>query len=129
MLNRTRQIYQQILKGNKPSNSDVEVAIQIGEQFKALVDTPAWKQVQTFIDRQREGAREYMEFEASNVNGITIVKLFNAFIKYWFFLMENRGYRKLEKYIEVTIAKAEEYAKQQAIQAEREAKKAQRQAA
>lgn len=123
MLNKTRQLYQQVLSGNKPTDADKQKAVEIAQSFHYLKDSPAWRQIQGFINRQREGAREYMEFEVGNINLLGMGKTFTTFIKYLAFLFENRAYKKIEKFVETSIEKGEKYARELERKAERAEKK------
>lgn len=55
-----------------------------------------------------------MEREVSGVNLITLLSFFNTFMKYIFMVYENRAYKKIRMYMNITIAKGQQYAAEQA---------------
>ncbi len=55
-----------------------------------------------------------MQVDAERFSAFTLLSFFNSYIKYLFFLMEHRAYRKIRTYIEITIQKGEDYARQRA---------------
>lgn len=120
MLNQTRKFYSKILGKQRPSKNDVEQIIQMGEAFKELIKSPAWRSIEGFMERQREGTRDYMDYDLGNVNAMSVAKFFGAFLKYFLFIGENRAYKKLEKFIDVTIENGNRYAAQQAKDAEKQ---------
>lgn len=118
MLNRTRQLYHKILNSNRPSETQQNKTISAAENFKNLKKHPGWKQIEEFLEKQRSGQHEFLQYETS-VQNATLLGLINNFFKYRHFLIENRAYTKLEQYIEVTIKNGEKYAAARAKAEER----------
>lgn len=114
MLNRTRQLWSQLNQRNKPNESEIGDAIAAGHQFKKLLETPAWKRINAWITRQDQGMQQFMEQETQVVSIWGVVKSINLFIKYLMMLHEHRAYKKLKTFLEVSIKKGEEYARQKA---------------
>lgn len=79
-----------------------------------MLKHPGYKRLDAWIRTQQEGTKQYMEHEVRAVNLFTLLTLVNLFVKYLFFLQENRAYNKIRTYIAVTIAKGEQHAKQRA---------------
>ncbi len=119
-LNRTRQFYQKVLQGRKPSEDQTLKSIENARHLKNLQKHPGWKVVEEFIDKQKVGTHAYMESETQKgMNVIGLAFLFNTFVKYLFFLQENRAYNKIKMFIETSIKNGEENEKRLAKQEER----------
>lgn len=114
MLNRTRQLWAQINQRNKPNQSEIGDAIIAGHQFENLIKTPAWKRIEIWIEKQDQGMQQFMEQESQVVSLWSIVKAVNLFIKYLMMLHEHRAYKKLKTFLEISIKKGDEYARQKA---------------
>lgn len=118
-MNNSRQLYQKIL-GHKKSQDDKARVIQESKDLKDMLDMGGWKLVKNFLDKQKAGSNAFMDHEVGNINTFSLLGLFNTYIKYLFFLMERRAYRKVETFISVTIKNGEKYEEEFA---RREAKK------
>ena len=119
-LNRTRQFYQKVLQGRKPTENQVLQSIQNAKDLKNLQKHPGWKVVEDYIARQKEGTSAFMEAETQKgINVIGLAFLFNTFVKYLFFLQENRAYNKIAVFIKTTIERGEENERRLAKQEER----------
>ena len=114
LLNKSRQLYQRILQGNKPSSNQIDDTITAANELKNLLKHPGWKRVSAWVERQEEGSKQYMQHEVQGFSAFTLVTFFNLFVKYLFFLQEHRAYNKIRTYIAVTIAKGEDYARKRA---------------
>lgn len=55
-----------------------------------------------------------MERETLNIGLVSILWVFNTFIKYLFVLLENRAYNRIDTYIKTTIQNGQRYAEQRA---------------
>lgn len=73
------------------------------------MESSGWKYLNAFIEKQKSGTTAFMDHEVGNINTFSLLGLFNTYIKYLYFLMERRAYRKIETYLSVTIANAEKY--------------------
>jgi len=122
-LNRTRQLYHKVLAGRRPSETRLNEAIAAAYDFKSLKQHPGWERIEAWLGRQREAHGQYLQHEVGNVNAVSVLRLFNTFVKYLFFLMENRAYTKIENFVTMSIQKGEEYARRQAKKEEAENRK------
>lgn len=66
-----------------------------------------------------------MEADLNVVSAWSLIKAFNLFVKYLMMLHENRAYKKIRTYIDVTIQKGNQYAIQQ-LKAEEKRKQSER---
>lgn len=108
-MNRTRQLYQQIVRGRKQSKSDIDRIISDGQAVKNFRTTRVAKILEDWIEEQRKGQQEYLQVEIGSLNGLNLLKFFGAFLKYTYMVQENRAYRKLEAYLDSIERTGEEY--------------------
>jgi hypothetical protein len=87
--------------------------MQASEDFKNLQKTAGWKRLEKWIGENRETTHKIMETDVHGASMWTVMGLLNHYVKYLFFLQENRAYTKIETYMKVTIQKGEQYAKEQ----------------
>lgn len=114
MVSRTRQLYKAITQGNRPDERKIRDTIQASRDFQNLQKTAGWKRLDEWIEKNRTGTHEFMEHEVSGrVSVWTMVGLFNTFVRYLFLLQENRAYSKIRTFMQITIEKGEQYAKEQ----------------
>ena len=113
-LNPSRRLYQRILQGNRPSEQQISDTITASNELRNLLRHPGWKRVDKWIAIQEEGAKQFMQTDVDRFSVFTLLTFFNSYIRYLFFLMEHRAYRKVRTYITVTIQKGEAYARQRA---------------
>ena len=114
LLSPSRRLYQRILQGNRPSEQKISDTIIASNELRNLLRHPGWKRVDTWIATQEEGAKQFMQADVDRFSVFTLLTFFNSYIRYLFFLMEHRAYRKVRTYIAVTIQKGEAYARQRA---------------
>lgn len=108
ILSRTRQLYKKILETRGQSEDDLLRSMERGKHLENLTKHPGYKLLTEFMDKQQEGTHAFMEQEAQKgINVIGLAWLFNAFVKYLFFLQENRAYNKVRTFIKVTIENGE----------------------
>ena len=98
-MNQTRNLYQQIMLGHKPSEADETKFIDDGQAVKNFRKTRVAVIIDEWIAKQRAGQSEYMQVEIGSLNGLSIFKWFNAFLKYIYLVQEDRAYRKLEAFL------------------------------
>lgn len=112
MLNKTRQLYNQIVQGRRPSETDEQKIIEDGQAVKNFRQTRVAKLLEDWIEQQRKGQLEYMQVEIGGLTGLGILKFFNAFLKYIYLVQENRAYRKIEAYLDSIERTGEKYEEQ-----------------
>ena len=115
----TREFYKKVLQGSRPDEAKIDDTIGAAEDFKNLLQTSGYKRLKRFIDTQRLGSQQYLQKESSSISLFSFPWLFNTFIKYIAVLLENRAYDRIETYINVTIQKGEQYAKERAKREEK----------
>lgn len=123
-MSKTRQLYQQIVQGRQPSESDQERIIGDGQAVTAFRQGRVARLMADWIAQQRKGLNEYMTVEIGSLNGLNLIKWLNAFLKYTYLVQEDRAYRKLEAYLESLERNGEKYAEIKRKRAERAAKSA-----
>lgn len=107
-MNRTRQLYNKILRGVKPDIIGDGEKIAAANELKSLLTHPGYRRVQKFIDTQKLGSSQYVEKETRSINLFSFPWLFNTFIKWLAIMLENRAYNRIDTYIKVTIKRGEE---------------------
>lgn len=112
MLNKTRQLYNQIVSNRRPSDKDEAQHIADGEAVRAFRKTRTAKLLEDFIEEQRKGQTEYLQVEIGSLNGLGFLKFFNAFLKYIYLVQENRAYRKIEAFLDSVERTGEKYEEQ-----------------
>lgn len=100
MFNRTRQLYNQASKNRKPSKEEIRKIIEDGQAVQNFRKSRIAKLLEDWIEAQRKGQQEYLQAEIGSLNGLGILKFFNAFLKYVYMLQENRAYRKIEAFLD-----------------------------
>lgn len=121
MLNKARQLYQQVVSRRKPSNSEIDQTIADGHAIRNFRTTRAAKLMEDWIERQRKGQQEYLQAEIGHLTGLGLLKFFNAFLKYIYIVQENRAYRKLEAYLDSVERNGAKYEAERQRAAERRA--------
>lgn len=112
--NRTRSLYRQLLQGNKPTDADIDRTIEMGRRLENLQRHPGWKYISDFMTHHTEATHEYMSRETAVVSVLSLPWLFSTFLKYLSMLFENRAYRKITTYMEVSIQNGRKYAARRA---------------
>lgn len=112
--NRTRSLYHKLLQGNKPTDADIDRTIEMGRKLENLQRHPGWKYVAEFMEHHTEATHEYMSRETSVVSVLSLPWLFSTFLKYLSMLFENRAYRKITTYMEVSIQNGRKHATRRA---------------
>lgn len=121
-MSQARQLYQQVVQRHKPSESETTKIIEDGHAVKAFRQTRTARLLNDFVAKQREGLTEYMHVEIGGLNGLNLVKWFNAFLKYTYLVQEDRAYRKIEAFLESIEKNGERYEELKRRQAERSSK-------
>jgi len=93
--------------------------ISDGVAIKEFRSTRVAKIMENWIERQREGQYKYLEVEIGSLNGLGIMKFFNAFLKYIYLVQENRAYRKLEAYLDSIERQGAKYAERRQRESEK----------
>src|SRR3989339_1244763 len=108
LINRTRELYRRVLQGNKPTPQRIDDSIQAAMDFKNLQKAAGWKRLIKWLEINRTGILEIMEM------GIKPDPLFGKtrLQKYDDYQVELKVYKKIFKYLEVSIAKGEQYARE-----------------
>ncbi len=119
-MDRTRQFYQRLLQGHKPSQAKQDEIITASHNLKNVLEHPGYKLIDKFMTTQKEGSAQYLTNETRNINFFSLPWLFNTFLKYLGVMFEQRAYDRIRNYITITIQKGEEYERQRAKTAERE---------
>jgi hypothetical protein len=108
------------MSGVKPDETKTDDIIQASVDLKNMQQTAGWKRLERFMETQRAGTTQYMQKEANLINVLSLVWLFNTFIKFLAVLWENRAYNRIDTYIKVTIARGEQYAAKKMKEQERQ---------
>lgn len=93
----------------KQPQSKLENGVRDGKALEAMIKTEGWKVLERWIESQREGSHIHIEREVSNSKAMSLIGVFNSYIKYMYIVQENRAYSKIKAFVDVTIANGRKY--------------------
>lgn len=109
-----RQLYNRLRSPNRQSQADIDSTIAKSENFKLMMRTQGWKDLEEWMSKTKQGASSMLEVESRNINAIGLLSFFNKFVQYMWIVAEVRAYNRIKLYLTTTIGKGEEYARRRA---------------
>lgn len=119
MLNRSRNIFNQIVNKRRPQSVEIQRAIEVGKELEDMTKTRGWKHLKSFIEVTNNGGIDILDKDNQVVGVWSLTKAFNLFLQWLMISHERRAYRKINNFVNLSIKKGKEYAEQQRLVEER----------
>ena len=119
MVSKTRQLYRRIVNKHKSNDSEIDKIIADGNAVREFRKSRVAKLLEDFVEEQKDGQRDYLQVEMGSLHGFGLIKWLNSFIKYTYIVQENRGYRKIEAFLDSVERNGEKYEQQRRRESEK----------